>query len=146
VLDIRAKPQYGRGLSPPSALDQWRFRNPVLLSSHGNQKVILRGRSHLTNEDAMDLYQAQKLRDGREDVAERQSLFGQACLHRRGSDFHDKSLSREKDSPDTRYGGARYIHTSESAARDRASRRGFLPYAEPDIHLLSRAGVAFTED
>ncbi len=62
----------------------------MLLSSHGNHKVFLRGRSQLTNEDAINLYQAQQLRDGREHVAERQPLLGQTCLHRRSSDFASK--------------------------------------------------------
>ena len=34
--------------------------------------------------------QAQESGDGREDVAERQPLLGQACLHRRSSDFASK--------------------------------------------------------
>ena len=118
----------------------------MLLRGDRNRRVLPSACFPLPDEYKDGAGQAQKSGVGREDIPERQSFFGQACLHRRSSDFHDKSLSREKDSPDTRYGGARYIHTSESAARDRASRRGFLPYAEPDIHLLSQAGVAFTED
>ncbi len=65
----------------------------MLLSSHGNHKVILRGRNYLANEDAMNLYPAQKSRDGHEDLAERQPLMGQACLHRRSSDFGPKLQS-----------------------------------------------------
>jgi hypothetical protein len=65
----------------------------VLLGGQGNRKVLLRSRNRLTNEDATDLYQAQKLRDGRKDIAERQPLFGKTCLHRRSSDFGSKLQS-----------------------------------------------------
>ncbi len=34
--------------------------------------------------------QAQKVQDGREDIPEHQPFLGQACLHRRGSDFASK--------------------------------------------------------
>jgi len=65
-----------------------RFRSPVLLSCHGHHRVFLGG--YLTNEDATNLYQAQKDRNGREDVAERQPSFGQTCLHRWSFDLAAK--------------------------------------------------------
>ena len=51
-------------------------------------------------------------------------------------------VKRKQNSPDARYGGARkneYRQISQLATC--ASRRWFLPFAEPDIHLLSPAWV-----
>ncbi len=68
----------------------WCFRNPVLLSSYGGHQVFpLRGVG-VNDEHTDGPDQAQKVLDGREDIAERQPLLGQACLHRRGSDFASK--------------------------------------------------------
>ena len=65
------------------------FRNPVLLGSDGNHKVRVRGQRNRANEDANNLIQAQKHRDGREYITERQSFFCQS-LHGRSSDFTAK--------------------------------------------------------
>ena len=63
------------------------FRNPVLLSSHGGDQVFpLRGIG-VNDEHTNGPDQAQKVRDGRENITERQPLWGQGCLHRRRSDF-----------------------------------------------------------
>src|ERR1700730_6492530 len=56
------------------------------------------------------------------------------------------SLCQEGKALPTRYGGARTKVFSSSSARGCASRRSFLRYAEPDIHLLSWLPSASTED
>jgi hypothetical protein len=66
------------------------FRNPVLLSSEGNHKVVVRSRMCRTNEDANGFYEMQEHRMGCEDIAERQAFLGQACLHCRSPDFTAK--------------------------------------------------------
>jgi len=49
-------------------------------------------------------------------------------------------VKRKQNSPDARYGGARKIeHAQNPRLATCASRRWFLPLAEPDIHLLSPA-------
>jgi hypothetical protein len=55
------------------------------------------------------------------------------------ADVHDRYLSREKTTLLARPGGARKTHIAESSARGCASRRWFLRFAEPDIHLLPPA-------
>ncbi len=66
------------------------FRNPVLLSSHGGHQVFPFRRIGVNDEHTDGSDQAQKIRGGHEDLAERQPLWGQACLHRRSSDFGPK--------------------------------------------------------
>ena len=68
----------------------WCFSNPVLLSSNGKQKVLLRGRKQRTNEDGINRYQTQKHRNGHEDIPERQSFFGALAVQ----------ASCPKESPD----------------------------------------------
>ena len=49
-------------------------------------------------------------------------------------------VKRKQNSPDARYGGARKSqHPQKPQLATRASRRWFLLFAEPDIHLLSPA-------
>ena len=51
-------------------------------------------------------------------------------------------VKRKQNSPDARYGGARKSqHLQNPQLATCASRRWFLPLAEPDIHLLSPARV-----
>ena len=69
------------------------FPQSSVVKQPWKSQSLAAGRSHLTNDDAINLYQAQNIWDGDEDVAECQPLFGQTCLHRRGSDFVSKLQS-----------------------------------------------------